>query len=159
MKNMTTNGVLLVMVFLVSLYPEETRAGDKEWAAAGKILAGFTAAHVVSDILGADHNVDVKFSSHTNYCPPRKARLRKRYNKYSNGRCDIGWKKPNRFRKRVAYKEVRKSAYSCDDPIIVFIEKGRRIYQPRIRGAKAYLQIYSSACNQWVSIEDYPSIW
>jgi hypothetical protein len=45
------------------------------------------------------------------------------------------------------------------EPIIQYLEDGRRIYQPPVRGCTAYLQIWSEVSREWVSIREYPSIW
>lgn len=45
------------------------------------------------------------------------------------------------------------------DPVIVYLESGRRLYQPRLRGHVAFIQIWSSYNQTWVTIGEHPSIW
>ncbi len=45
------------------------------------------------------------------------------------------------------------------DPVIVYLESGRRLFQPRLRGHMAFIQIWSSYNHTWVTIGQHPSIW
>jgi hypothetical protein len=45
------------------------------------------------------------------------------------------------------------------DTVVLVIEEGRRIWQPKTRGAKAYMQVWSDLEKKWVSIKEYPSIY
>ena len=44
-------------------------------------------------------------------------------------------------------------------PIIVQLEDGRRLYQPAVHGHTAFIQVWSSVHNDWISIQEHPSIW
>jgi len=44
-------------------------------------------------------------------------------------------------------------------PIIRDLGNGRRLYQDPVKGAPAYLQAWSSIRNEWVSLEEQPSLW
>ena len=60
----------------------------------------------------------------------------------------------SRYHTKTVYQSRR-----TNDLVIVNLEDGRRICQRRIRGASAYLQIWSDVDEEWVSIREYPSIW
>ena len=45
------------------------------------------------------------------------------------------------------------------DPVIVYLNSGRRLYQPRIHGHIAFVQIWSSYNQTWVTIGEHPSVW
>ena len=44
-------------------------------------------------------------------------------------------------------------------PVIIQLEDGRRLFQPAIHGHPAFIQVWSSIQNEWISITEHPSIW
>ena len=139
--------------------PTNSFAGDKEWATAGKILAGVFAFNAVNDALVYPKYEVVRSR---NYCSTNQYNGKRNRRYYKN---DYRYEqKINRRRYRNEYRKSRrihwrKNNYKCKDPIIVSVNQCRRIFQPRIKGATAYLQEYDQRCNEWVTIEEYPSIW
>lgn len=149
----------ITAIITISLFSSTTTyAGDKEWATAGKILTGIVAANVIGDLFVSERYVQVKQPGYKrrgyNKCRPKK-----RYYKNDYYSADISWRSSDGYPRRSGPKKRYKNAWKCADPIIVHIEKGRRIYQRRVKGATAYLQVYSDVCNEWVNIKEYPSIW
>lgn len=55
--------------------------------------------------------------------------------------------------------EVIYSSRCYSSPIIVMLENGQRLYQPAVHGHPAYIQVWSSIHNDWISIKEHPSIW
>jgi hypothetical protein len=54
-------------------------------------------------------------------------------------------------------REYRPVVPVCNTPIISQVNSTRRIFQPRIRGHIAYLQILDQG--QWTTLREYPSIF
>lgn len=149
------------MLGIATLFGTSTGiAGDREWSTAGKILTGLVAAHVISDVVVADRGSYNRTKSRwsipkrrSNYsCKPQKRKHRKQFYSRRNHRSTIASERSSNLHSGFVVPE-------CDDYVIVRIENGRRIIQPRVRGVTAYLQVYSKVCNEWVTIEEYPSIW
>ena len=158
MKRPMLIGIITAILAICFMNPSTMYGGDKEWAVAGKILTGVVAANVIGDLFVSDRYVEVKRPRYNrrknNNCRPKR-----RYYKDNTYSTDITWRRSHEYRQRSRAKKRYKKTWKCADPIIVHIEKGRRIYQPRVKGATAYLQVYSDVCNEWVNIEEYPSIW
>lgn len=47
----------------------------------------------------------------------------------------------------------------AQNPIIRDLGNGRRLYQAPVKGAPSYLQAWSTVRNEWVSLEEQPSMW
>ncbi len=131
-------------------------AGDREWATAGKILTGVVAANVIGDLFCSSRSVTVERHVYRTY--PKVTTIHHRrpmvksYTYYESRNCPP---KPE-----ISYRTIEyKTQPVCSELVIVNIEDGRRIIQPRIHGATAYLQVYSKVSCDWVTIEEYPSIW
>lgn len=60
---------------------------------------------------------------------------------------------------RDAAQDARDARENSDEPVIVTLEDGRRIYQPRVHGARAILQQWSDLEERWVDIREYPSVY
>ena len=61
--------------------------------------------------------------------------------------------------KEAAGKETVAKTTTTDDAIIVNLDEGRRLYQPKVKGEKAQLQVWSEIEQRWVPIKDYPSLY
>lgn len=57
-----------------------------------------------------------------------------------------------------ATETVAKTATTAD-AIIVELDEGRRLYQPKVKGEKAQLQVWSEIEQRWVPVKDYPSLY
>ena len=158
MKTGISSRMLIGVLSLSLINPLTTYAGDKEWATAGKILTGFVAANILGDVFVSKRYVGVN-SPRYYRTPYYKCRPKKRTYRNRGYSANITWKTPRSYRRGCRPRRGYRAARKCVDPIIVHVEKGRRIYQPRIKGATAYLQVYSKVCNEWVNVEEYPSVW
>ena len=158
MKHKTTLCILTFTVAAICFSPSQTQAGDQEWATAGKILTGLFAFNVLNDAVhhSRDHSVTEVVYHRPKY---RQCKPRKRHYKHTYRKKKIRSRDYNRTNSRHSSRVIRTYEKDCDDPVTVYIENDRRIYQPRIKGAIAYLQVYNGECDQWVTIEEYPSIW
>ena len=158
MKKAILTGLTSLIVLVTVMNSSTCFAGDKEWATAGKILTGVVAAQVVGDVLWSDRHITVKSYGYKPY-HHRGSWKKRYYHKNRGSSCGVRKNRRPGYckipRPKVSYRPIRK----CTGPVIVHLENGRRIYQPRIKGATAYLQVYSRACNEWVTLEEYPSIW
>ena len=158
MKKSILSGTLIIILSIGFINPLTTYAGDKEWATAGKVLTGIIAANVIGDFFVPERYAKVSSADYyrqSNYkCRPKRRPYKN--NRYSE---KITWKKPIRYRRGRRTERSYRTVTKCSDPIIVHIQKGRRIYQPRVKGATAYLQVYSKVCKEWVNVEEYPSLW
>ncbi len=147
----TTAAACLVLAVIGT---SATHAGDREWSTAGKILSGAVAFSLLDNALGhRKRHVRHRERAYSGpNCPPRYRHPRPRRHHFRRDRRQYNhrYTKPHRPAKRIK---------GCDDDVIVHIENGRRIMQPRVKGATAYLQVYSEVCHEWVTIEEYPSIW
>jgi hypothetical protein len=45
------------------------------------------------------------------------------------------------------------------DPVIIDTADGRRLYQPRIHGHPAFIQVWSDYHGEWIIVSQHPSIW
>jgi len=153
--------------------PGSTYAGDKDWARAGKILAGITVLGIANEVYS-----DKKRNRHARDRHSRREEVRYvqpvRYESTAVERCDTyrpqrvrhhsrGHERSHyRARSHVTHHAPRTTVYESrriDDLVVIDLEEGRRICQRRVRGATAYLQIWSELDDKWVSIRTYPSIW
>ena len=158
MKKSILIGIVTLIMSVAFMKPSPTYAGDKEWATAGKILTGVVAANVLGDIVWSDRYVKIK--SHRYQRPfHNKGFSKKCYYKNNGHVYDISWKKYRGNKRYRRFGKTRTYAPKCASPVIVHLEDGRRIYQPRIKGATAYLQVYNELCHEWITIKQYPSIW
>lgn len=156
--------ITLAIVAAFCCMPRTAEAGDKEWAAAGKILTGLV---VLDALTGANHRYYGKRYTNVCYEQPQQA-YRRKHNWGTTARTTTYRRQRSNWRDRYDSPRVntrwpayRTEAYGCrTDPVIRYTEYGtRRIYQPRIRGHVAYVQRWSSCDNNWVTIGTCESIY
>jgi hypothetical protein len=149
MKTMIAAGMAGLMM-VTGLPVNTVEAGQREWATAGKILTGVIAGGM---ILNACKSPPVerevvyerpvyRFAAVERFHgPPRCAPpvMRACPPPLPAARCE--------------------SAPARHEPIISYLDEGRRLYQPAIHGHKAVIQVWSEVNGEWVSIKEYPSIW
>jgi hypothetical protein len=141
---------------LILLTSSTGYSGDREWATAGKILTGVVAANVISNVICPTRTITVdRQVYHTNRPVRYYNRCKPIVRSYSYYETRNYCPPP-----RISYKTIEYDVKpDCSDLVIVNIDNGRRIIQPRIHGATAYMQVYSQVTCEWVTIEEYPSIW
>lgn len=156
--------ITLAIIAAFCCMPRTAEAGDKEWAAAGKILTGLV---VLDALTGANHRYYGKRYANVRYEQPQQA-YRRNHNRGATVRTTTYRRQRSNWRDRYDSPRVntrwpayRTETYECrTDPVIRYIESGtRRIYQPRIRGHVAYVQRWSSCDNNWVTIGTCESIY
>lgn len=150
MKKVLT-GCMAGVLGLAAAMPPAAAAGDREWSTAGKILTGVVAAHVVTRA----------------FVPREGGRCREYV--VERPRCEppptvVRYCMPSPVVVQVPQPcpppvVVYASESAVDDPIIIPMEGERRIYQPRVHGAQAYVQVWSDFEQRWVTIGKRPSVW
>ena len=159
---MRKQGVTLAItaaVVAAMVAPQVAQAGNKEWATAGKILAGAAVIHVLTDN-GGSHHREVIVERRYDYSP----RYSSRYSRDSQCRT------PQRYERHVRHRASspprdycgtcrhERSACSCG-PVVIDIGDSKRLFQPRIRGHVSYLQVWDSCRRDWRTIGTRDSIW
>ena len=152
MKTIVAAGMVGIMAIAAGL-PDTAQAGQREWATTGKILTGVVIGGLLSGSCAPRPT-----------CPPPVVY-----------RQPVVWERPA----PVYYRSYRPTyvappcqvqvvetrSYRCEpapvrtEPIVVYLENGRRLYQPPVQGCSAYVQVWSEVDSRWVSIKEYPSLW
>lgn len=148
--NKTLTTVVAGLLIAAGAAPRPVMAGDREWATAGKILTGVVVAGMLAEhCFGGPPVKEVVVQR-----PPRHSGYYREHWRPPVQVCVPAPRPPVCEVRQVVVIEPPRTA-----PIIQYLEDGRRIYQPPVRGCKAYLQVWSEVSNEWVSIREYPSIW
>lgn len=161
-------------ILLLALAIPQASAGDKDWATAGKVLAGVVGFGFLHNALSGGHHHHRSYRSTRYYSEPcsstsytytRRHDYRPYHRSYTRTEVYCPPVTPVYHTTSV----VREPAPvivpapvpvpSSPDPVIVNLEDGRRIYQPRIKGHVAYLQIYSEHSGSWLTLKEYPSLY
>lgn len=151
--NKTLTTLAAGMMIVAGVAPKPVQAGEREWATAGKILTGVVVAGMLTEHCFARPAVK-EIVYERPRCFPDDHAERWRHCRPPARVCLPPPRAPvYEIRKVVVIEQPRM------EPIIQYLEDGRRIYQPPVRGCKAYLQVWSEVNNEWVSIREYPSIW
>ncbi len=181
------------LIAMTALWPAPAQASDKEWATAGKVLAGLAAVAVVGQA-ARHYDSDSRYERtvyvrpESRYCPPpvsycpppRRVFFVPSYRPVVEYRT-VQYVTPAPVVREIIvqpappppaekveihnhYESAPPAAAtpptaSDGDSVIVNIEEGRRLYQPKVRGAKAYLQVWSELEQKWLSVKEYPSIY
>lgn len=159
-KNAMTLALTAALV-VTMVTPQVATAGNKEWATAGKILAGVTAYHVLSDG-GRGHHQSVRVEEHYTY---RDTHRPPSYPVYYGSSYGCGSPRSYQYSSVSHYYEdlcggCRHPRPSCTcGPVIIQISECRRLYQPRIRGHVSYLQEWDECRREWCTIGIRDSIW
>jgi hypothetical protein len=154
--------LIAAIVAAACLFPAASFAGDKEWATAGKILTGV----VGLQFLQKAH----KHSSHSysSNCGTRSHSYHRPHHSHSHGHvhkqvtvvhaancgCSSCRPAPVVHRTTTIYKGT---VPHCSNPVVLEVNSTRRIFQPRIKGHTAYLQILDQG--QWITLREYPSVY
>ena len=155
----------MALVLGGALLAPATRAGDQEWAVAGKVLTGIAALHLLTGMAPVPPPITLH--------PPVPPRVtvhssRSRGHSYHRSSCSpqVSYRTHRKVYYRPAVVQRRQPAHCgtlvaphCDNPVVVHMDGGRRIYQPRIHGHQAYMQIWSDVSRSWVTLKLYPSIY
>ena len=159
---MRKQGITLAItaaVVAAMVVPQAAQAGDREWATAGKILAGAAVVTVLSNSGGGRHE-EVYVERRYEYSP----RYTSHYSRVSECRTPPRYER--HYRSRPSSYEAdfcdtcrhARSACECA-PVIVDLGDCKRLYQPRIRGHVSYLQVWDSCRREWNTIRTCESIW
>jgi hypothetical protein len=155
--------VSAVVVGLALVAAPRARAGDQEWAVVGKILTGVVAAHILfgePEIRATRtvvvHREPVRMVYAPRRCPPRVV-VPPRYH-HDRGR-PYGHMKEEKGRHCRSHQRYER----CDRPyggaVIRQLSRTRRIYQPRVRGHVAFIQVRSHHGHEWATVGECRSIW
>ena len=179
---------LSALLLAAALWPAPARASDKEWAVAGKVLTGLAAYSIISN-LAREHErpravvyaqpqpryivVESPATRYAvtqesvydggDYITPR-SRVAPQPSRVEVHNYYYGTNAPANAKPAPAAPATPAAAGPTMDAgdvntVILNIEEGRRIIQPRTRGAKAYLQVWSDLEKKWLSVKEYPSIY
>jgi hypothetical protein len=154
MKKTVAAGLAGLMMAAAAM-PGAAQAGQREWATAGKILTGVVVGGVV---LNATRSRPVE--REVVYERPVYRHPLVRHG--TPPRCEtqvVRYCPPPQVVRYCPPPRVIVEERVCQEPIVSYLSDGRRLYQPRVHGHTAYLQIWSEVNGDWVSIKEYPSIW
>ncbi|MDZ4198751.1 MAG: hypothetical protein U1E27_05630 [Kiritimatiellia bacterium] len=146
MKNLRFHvGVSMVLALAGGAWTmPEARAGQKEWATAGKILTGVMAAQILLD----------------RHPPTPVYRERVVVTRHSDRRFH-GERESYSSRSAHRPYHVEPVRAHCAprivEPIILPAGPGRRLYQPPVSGHPALIQEWR--CGSWVTVGTHPSLW
>lgn len=146
MKTMVAAGMAGLMMATAALPGGTAQAGQREWATAGKILTGVVIGGAILNAC-APHvtKAEVVYERSGHRPEPRRGFQ-------GPPRCEPPVMRscpPPRVERRVV----------CDEPIVRYMGDGRRLFQPRVHGHVAFIQVWSDMADEWVSIKEHPSIW
>lgn len=168
-RNLTAS-VLALVLFAAVATPQHAHAGNDEWSTAGKILAGVVGLSVLSQM---HQDSNQHRATHRNRST--RTEYRHRSSPFRNN-C----RQPAVVQHETVYVSQPARPAPCitpapyvaparpapryvpdlsEGPVVVSLEDGRRLFQPRIRGAKAYMQVWSEVTSEWITIKEYPSIY
>lgn len=173
---------------IAGLTPQPAQAGDEEWATAGKILTGVVAGHILTHGLPTTSRRHVTvhetrvIRSHRRSVPRRcrpvwRPASRSRlsivvkidgHDKHHHGRgC-----KPHRYergskghRGHDRHGHVKKHSrhphrdFDGCGHIIHRVVPRKRLYQPRVHGHPAFIQVRRGRSGDWKNVRKHPSIW
>ena len=168
MKSRIIMTVVVVAAWMTAAaLPNVTYGGDKDWARAGKILTGLAAFGIVNKVYSkkeARQKDRTDASCYTERVVYRQPAHTYRRHEPPPRRYHHRTRRPHHYKSHAPrpYRAPRTTVYKAqeyDDQVIVDLEEGRRIFQERRHGATAYLQVWSDIREEWVSIQEYPSIW
>jgi hypothetical protein len=145
MKKTVAAGLAGLMMAAASV-PGSAQAGQREWATAGKILTGVVVGGVIMDAARSRPVQREIVYERPVYRHPVVQR------RYMAPRCEapvVRYCPPPRIEREPV----------CQEPITLHLGEGRRLFQPRVHGHTAYIQVWSELNGDWVSIKEYPSIW
>ena len=168
--------LVALAVLVATAMPATTFAGDKEWATAGKILTGVIGLKVLQGAHDRHHDSrhqrEVYQSTRCRTVPTYRTTYRQSYSHGQNCACTrcrppapvcqpqtviIREYVPAPAPVREPVREYVPVAPKCNTPIVSQINSTRRIFQPKIRGHVAYLQILDQG--EWITLREYPSIY
>lgn len=142
---------------LTTTSAQNSQAGSKEWATAGKILTGALAATVVYHAIDDDRD----------HCaPPAPLRHKKITRVYRTYRRPV-YPTTTRVTRRTVRRTVVRPAQSvcppppppvCAPPAIRYLNRHTRVYQ-QSRHSRAWLQRWCPHTRGWINIRLYHSIW
>lgn len=193
-----TAGLVAMIVTIAMLSPQPARAGDREWATAGKILTGVVAANVLLNglpyvfeppsapvvsntvIRYENHGFRDRPSAHWGYAPAPGCRMyRPPFRGYRSDRsrsnvdiyvCPEPVVVASQPVSVIEYNDIPKYDNSCEshsdytihvaaNEVYIRISDYKRIYQPRVKGHKAYIQERPDINHSWLTKGEHPSIW
>jgi len=133
MSRLTT--VVLAAALSVTLaVPGNTRAGEREWATAGKILTGVFLAGLVREA-----------------CAPRTVCV--------PARCEAVTVERVIIRRDGLPPCSPPPPPPRPAAIIIHLGGGYRLYQPPVCGHPAWVQVWCAGRRQWVTIREHPCLW
>lgn len=149
------SGLIVAGLSAGMMMPQPAAGRQKDWATAGKILAGVV---IGSALHQAVHTTPSRHSTVVVHAPPSQHRHP------GSSRTGI-----HHSRSSMTYSRGRPSSTrtyrpaTCRTarvhPIIVDAGCGRRLYQPPVRGHQALVQRRCRRSGSWITIGTHPSIW
>ncbi len=174
-RSMSAFLAILILGLTASLTP--LHAGDKEWARVGKGVGIVTGVSVLHQLMWVRPHVRVRY------------KYAHRVSDFRHSRCTHHRQSPRTVvvhkpakpvkEKSTSYIEstdktsltgekTKKGSLSGDTSgrkiedataVIFDLGNGRRLYQQKIKGKKAQLQVWSEVEKRWVGIKEYPSLY
>jgi len=163
MNRISIGGGTLTLILAVGLaLPSPARAGDKEWARAGKVLTGLVVVGALTQAIHAAPPPPVCVMERTVFVGP-PVTWAPRYDAGPAG-YDQNWTltyETRYFQGRRMERCPRVRGRHGHPPreIVLPYGHGRRLYQPGVRGHQAFIQQWSPRDGRWVVIGGHPSLW
>ena len=140
MKKTMQAGMIGLMIAAAGC-PSATQAGQREWATAGKILTGvFIGGLLTERVAPRPVYREVVYERPVHY---RTVTVTRTVVVPRESPCEPLW-----VTERVN-----------PQPVIRYLNDGRRLFQPPVHGHSAYVQVWSEVSHEWVSIQECASIW
>lgn len=165
MKPRTAIAIVLAAA-LISGAAVQARAGDREWARAGRILTGYVVLRTLlgEPLLTYGRHRPMGWSGHyPSVFDPYDSRSHTRYGAYRTYAPRTRVRRvppgdpPQRWDSRPAEPAFRPGE-DTGEPMIVPLPDGRRLYQPATAGSPAYVQVWSAEEKRWNSVARMPSL-
>ena len=165
--------LIAAVVAVACMLPSASFAGDKEWATAGKILTGVVGLQFLQKAhkhhSSSHHHRSYSHStcktrshSHSHYRPHRThshshGHVQKQVTVVHAANCGCSTCRPAPVVHRTTTTIYKGAIPHCANPVILEVNSTRRIFQPRIKGHTAYLQILDQG--SWITLREYPSVY
>lgn len=141
MKTELITAAMVITLGAALFVPQPAQAGDKEIAAA---FAGFAAAAA-----WMNHHQQSEREQACEVVPARHGYMPAQ-------RRGIAYSPSRRYPARGS--TYRRCAPPLG-PVVRYSTPQRRVYQPRVHGHPAYVQVWSPRRRAWISVGRHPSIW
>ncbi len=143
------------------MMPTDVHGGQSEWATAGKILTGVVAARVIMNHGRHHRQHNYRHHGYRRSChqhtrtqvyhvspPPVVHHTTVHHTTYHNP-CPTT---------TIHHHHVHQPCIETG-PVIIYRDSHQRVYQPRVHGHPAFVQVWSDCERRWVNTQTHPSVY